>query len=65
MLEIEQAMLRDRFQDLLALEQQALKAYEELAARTSDPEVLQKVEHLRRDKQRHIELTERLLEIVE
>ncbi len=65
MLEIEQAMLRDRFQDLLALEQQALKAYEELAARTTDPEILQKVAHLRRDKQRHVELAERLLEIVE
>ncbi len=65
MLEIEQAMLRDRFQDLLDLEQQALEAYEELASQNSDPKILQKVEHLRRDKQRHIELTERLLEIVE
>ncbi len=65
MLEIEQAMLRERFQDLLAQEQQALGAYERLATQTTDPEVLQEVEHLCRDKQRHIELTERLLEIVE
>jgi len=65
MLEIEQALLRERFQGLLAQEQQALKAYVELAAQTSDPEIIQKIEHLRRDKQRHVELTERLLEIVE
>ncbi len=65
MLEFEQAMLRERFQDLLALEQQAIKAYAELAARTTDPEIIQKIEHLLQDKQRHVELTERLLEIVE
>jgi len=65
MLEFEQAMLRERFQDLLASEHQAIKAYVELAARTTDPDILKKVEHLLRDKQRHVELTERLLEIVE
>jgi len=65
MLEFEQAMLRERFQELLDREQQALKAYEELAARTTDPGILQKIENLLRDKQRHVELTERLLEIVE
>jgi rubrerythrin len=65
MLEIEQAQLRDRFQVLLAQEQQALLAYEQLAAQISDPGIRDKVEHLLRDKQRHVELTERLLEIVE
>jgi rubrerythrin len=65
MLEIEQAQLRDRFQALLAQELQALRAYEQLAAQISDPEIHGRVEHLLRDKQRHVELTERLLEIVE
>jgi rubrerythrin len=65
MLEIEQAQLRDRFQVLLAQEQQALRVYEQLAAQASDPEIRDMVEHLLRDKRRHVELTERLLEIVE
>jgi len=65
MLEIEQAMLRERFQDLLAHERQALEAYAELAARTNEPEILERIEQLRRDKRRHVELTERLLEIVD
>ncbi len=65
MLEIEQAQLRDRFQALLAQEQQALKAYEQIAAQTSNAEIRGRIEQLLRDKRRHVELTERLLEIVD
>ena len=61
---LEQATLREQFHRLLAHEQQALEACAELAANLEDPAVRQKVEQLRRDKQRHVELTERLLEIV-
>ena len=62
---LEQAMLRDQFQALLVQEQQAEKVYAELVARITDSELLQQVQQLHRDKQRHIRLTERLLEIVE
>jgi rubrerythrin len=62
---LEQAMLRDQFQALLVQEQQAEKIYAELVARLTDPELLQQVQQLHRDKQRHIRLTERLLEILE
>jgi len=61
---LEQATLREQFQTLLSQEQQALEAYAELAAKVTDPAVRQQVEQLHRDKQRHVELTERLLEIV-
>ena len=61
---LEQATLREQFQTLLSQEQQALEAYAELVAKVTDPAVRQQVEQLHRDKQRHVELTERLLEIV-
>jgi rubrerythrin len=64
MLEIEHALLRERFQMLLSQEQQALDAYADLVSRVTDPALREQVEQLHRDKQRHIELTERLLEIV-
>jgi len=65
MLELEQAQLRERFQTLLAQEQQALLTYEALLAHAIDPELRMQVELLCRDKLRHVELTERLLEIVD
>jgi len=61
---LEQATLREQFQTLLSQEQQALEAYADLVAKVTDPAVRQQVEQLHRDKQRHVELTERLLEIV-
>ena len=64
MLELEQALLREQFQTLLTQEQQALQAYADLADKVTDPAVREHVEQLRRDKQRHVELTERLLEIM-
>jgi len=65
MLELEQAQLRERFTALLAQEQQALKTYEQLLAQAIDPHLRDQIELLCRDKQRHVELTERLLEIVD
>lgn len=64
MLELEQALLREQFQTLLAQEQEALAAYADLAAKVNDRAIREQLEQLSRDKQRHVELTERLLEIV-
>ncbi|MGB2820240.1 MAG: hypothetical protein WBF17_04620 [Phycisphaerae bacterium] len=61
---LEQAVLREQFQMLLSQEQQALQAYADLVAKVDDPAIREQVEQLRREKQRHVELTERLLEIV-
>ena len=65
MLEIEQAQLRERFAALLGQEQQAIATYEQLLSKTTDPLVRTQIAHLLRDKRRHVELTERLLEIVD
>jgi len=64
MLELEQAQLREQFESLLTQQKQALAAYAELAAKLDDPAMRGHLAQLQRDKQRHIELTERLLEIV-
>lgn len=61
---LEQAVLREQFQMLLSQEQQALQAYADLVTKVDDPAIREQVEQLRREKQRHVELTERLLEIV-
>ena len=62
---LEQAILAEQFQSLLSREQQAMKMCAELAARISDAALREQVEQLLRDKQRHIRLAERLLEIVQ
>lgn len=62
---LEEALLRDNVQALLAKERQAEKAYGELIAKVDDATLKEQLEQLRRDKQRHIRLAERLLEILE
>ena len=62
---LEQAMLSEQFQSLLSGEQQAMRMYAELAARLDDPGVRNQIQELLRDKERHIRLAQRLLEIVE
>jgi len=62
---LEQAMLREQFQTLLTRQQRATEVYSELAAKMTDPRLRREVEQLRREKQRHVLLTERLLEIVD
>jgi rubrerythrin len=62
---LEQAELTAQFEQLLAQQRQAAGAYAALADQVTDPTVKDQVRQLCRDKQRHVELTERLLEIVE
>ena len=62
---LEQALLADRFQMLLAKQQQAARAYTDLAASQSDPALREELRQLSLDKQRHVHLTERLIEIVQ
>ena len=61
-----QAMRNDsETQELLEQQKQAADGYAGLAERLSDPALRQEVEQLRREKQRHVLLTERLLELVD
>jgi rubrerythrin len=62
---LEQALLREQVQALLASERQAEAAYADLASKVEDPAVKQQIQALRHDKQRHIRLAERLLEILD
>jgi rubrerythrin len=61
----EQTALAEQFEDLLAKERAAAGRYAELAAECRDPAQRQQFETLRREKLRHVELTRRLIEIVE
>lgn len=60
----EQTMLCELVQELLDTTQHAERAYAGLAARLSDPALRRQVQLLAREKQRHVELAERLLEII-
>ena len=62
---LEQALLREQIQDLLAKERRAEQVYAELVRKLQVPDLRDQVHQLHRDKQRHIRLTERLLEILE
>jgi len=62
---LEEALLREQFEALLEQEREAARAYGGLLARIDDPAVRERLEELLREKRRHVELVERLLEIVE
>jgi len=62
---LEQAALREQFQRLLDTERQAQQVYADLLAKTDDEKIRQEIEQLCRDKQRHMQLAERLLEILD
>ncbi len=62
---LEHAILRDLFEELCQTSREASEAYESLASHVSDPAVREQVEHVQRDKDRHVYLAERLLEIVQ
>ena len=62
---LEQAIFREQIQELLAKQRQAEQVYAELAGKLQVPDLRDQVHQLRRDKQRHIHLSERLLEILE
>jgi rubrerythrin len=62
---LEHAILRDLFEELCETSRQASEAYESLSSRLTDPAVREQIEHVQRDKDRHVYLAERLLEIVQ
>lgn len=62
---LEEAILREQFEALLDKERQAERLYADISSRLADPALRRQIEQLHRDKQRHIALAERLLEIVE
>ena len=62
---LEQALLREQFQALLEQQRHAVRVYADLAGNANDPSVKQEAQQIQRDKERHILLTERLLEIVD
>ena len=62
---LEQTTLRQRFQSLLERQRQVLAVYESAAAASADPALRKQAIQLRKDKERHVRLTERLLEIVD
>jgi ferritin-like metal-binding protein YciE len=62
---LEEALLRDQFEAILDQERQVARAYADLLGKVDDPAVREQVEELLREKERHVELAERLLEIVE
>jgi hypothetical protein len=57
--------LSDDLQDLMRRQQELLKGYRELLDRTGDPKLQKTITQLCRSRSRHLELTERLMEIVE
>jgi len=61
---LEQAVLREQVQTLLEKERQAERAYADMASKVGEASLKAQIEQLRRDKQRHIQLAERLLEIL-
>jgi len=62
---LEQAILREQFQALLNQEQSAATLYAKLARELADPALRREAEQLHLDKQRHVRMAERLVEIVE
>ena len=61
---LEQSILRERFLSLLEQQQQAAQVYQNLANQAQDPDLKRQAIQIHREKQRHIKLTERLIEIV-
>jgi hypothetical protein len=61
----EEAELAEQFNTLLDKQQQAADYYAAAAAETEDPQMRQQFQQVQRDKNRHIQLTQRLLEIVD
>jgi len=62
---LDELVLKERFESLLAKEAQAADAYRQLVKSLNDPDQVKLVHQMIRDKQRHIELTRRLLEMVD
>ncbi len=65
MLDVEHAILAEKFETLLETERQAEDVCASLIDKLTDPAAIEQLKLIRREKQRHIGLVERLLEIVE
>lgn len=62
---LEQAMLAEQIESLLNAERQAAGTYASLASRATDPALRSQLEQLCRDKEKHLALAQRILEIIE
>jgi hypothetical protein len=63
---LEQSLLREQFENLLAQHEEAIGAYESAAGNNEiDAALRAQLADVCRAKKRHIELTQRLLEIVD
>jgi len=62
---LEMATIREQLQDLLDKERRAMTAYAELVAKAADTRLREQFLQLQREKQRHVELAERLLQIMD
>jgi len=62
---LEQALLREQVQAFLASETQARQAYTRATETADNPQLREQLEQLGKDTQRHIRLTQQLLEILE
>jgi rubrerythrin len=62
---LERAMLREHFSAILTKVRSAAGEYDLLARSAEDAESREQFQRLARDEQRHLELTERLLEIID
>jgi hypothetical protein len=63
---LEQSLLREQFESLLAQQQQVVGQYESAASSAEiDEDLRVKLAEVCRDKKRHIELTQRLIEILD
>ena len=62
---LETVFIEEQFLSLLDRAQRAEQMYAALADSAEDPSTREEMDQLRRDKQRHVRLAERLLEIVE
>ncbi len=63
---LEQSLLREQFEALLAQHEEAIGAYESAVGNSEIDDTLRaQIAEVCRDKKRHIELTQRLIEIVD
>lgn len=61
---LSETFLREQFRGLLESTRQAEELYGRLAGQVSDPEAAGTLQHLQREKRRHVDLASRLLEIL-
>jgi len=65
MLELQHEMIAEEFRELLEQSHAVADRYMTLAAEAQDPELQARLQEVCRDKLRHIDLVQRLLEIVD